>query len=58
MTATVGIELRADCAGFGLDVALAINLPGLEPQVMQELVEAAYAACPIRTGPARAWLFN
>jgi len=44
--ATVGIGPRADGAGFGLDVALAVNLPGLDPQIAQELVDAAHAACP------------
>jgi Ohr subfamily peroxiredoxin len=46
VTATVGTGPRADGPGLGLDVALAVNLPGQEPQIEQELVEAAHAACP------------
>lgn len=46
VTATVGIGPRPDGAGFGLDVALAVSLRGLDPQIAQELVDAAHAACP------------
>ncbi len=46
MTAIFGIGPRADRAGFGLDVALSVSLPGLELQIAQDMVEAAHAASP------------
>lgn len=46
VTATVGIGPRDDGAGFGLDVALAVTLVGLDRQLASELLEAAHAACP------------
>ena len=44
--AAVGIGPREDGGGFGLDVALTISLPGIEPAVAQELVEQAHVVCP------------
>ncbi len=32
--------------GYGLAVTLAVNVPGVEQAVAQELVEAAHAVCP------------
>jgi len=46
VTATVGIGPRADGRGFGLDVALAVSLPGVEANLAREIVEAAHVACP------------
>ncbi len=46
VTATVGIGKRDDGRGFGLDVALAIELPGIEQSTAQELVDAAHVVCP------------
>jgi lipoyl-dependent peroxiredoxin len=46
VTATVGIGPRADGAGFGLDVALSVSLPGLDQQTASKLVEEAHATCP------------
>lgn len=46
VTAAVGIGPRDDGAGFGLDVALTISLPGVEPAVARELVDAAHIVCP------------
>lgn len=46
VTATVGIGKRDDGQGFGLDVALAINLPGIDAATAQELVDAAHIVCP------------
>lgn len=46
VTATVGIGARDDGEGFGLDVALAIHLPGIEPSVAEELVAQAHIVCP------------
>lgn len=44
--ATVGIGMRNDGSGFGLDVALAVDLPGLAPTLAAELVEEADDVCP------------
>ena len=46
VTATVGIGPRADGKGFGLDVALAVSLPGLETDVARDIVNAAHVVCP------------
>lgn len=46
VTATVGIGPRDDGAGFGLDVALAVDLPGLDRGTAQAIVEQAHIACP------------
>ncbi|WP_428391758.1 organic hydroperoxide resistance protein [Lichenicoccus sp.] len=45
VTATVGIGPRSE-GGFGLDVALAVSLPGLEHAQAMALVEKAHAVCP------------
>ncbi len=44
--ATVGIGPRDDGKGFGLDVALAVALPGVDPAIGEALVAKAHAACP------------
>ncbi len=46
VTATVGIGPRDDGTGFGLDVALAVALPGVEATVAQDLVNKAHVVCP------------
>ena len=46
VTAAVGIGKRDDGQGFGLDVALTIDLPGVDREVAQELVDAAHIVCP------------
>lgn len=46
VTATVGIGPRDDGEGFGLDVALAVSLPGLERDVAQAVVDQAHIVCP------------
>lgn len=46
VTATVGIGPRDDGTGFGLDVELAITLPGLERDVAQAIVDQAHIVCP------------
>lgn len=46
VTATVGIGPRDDGQGFGLDVALAINLPGIDRETAQEIVDQAHIVCP------------
>ena len=46
VTATVGIGLRDDGKGFGLEVALAITLPGIEAEQAREIVDGAHVVCP------------
>ncbi len=46
VTATVGIGPRDDGEGFGLDVALAVSLPGLERDLAQAVVDQAHIVCP------------
>ncbi|PTQ13513.1 organic hydroperoxide resistance protein [Sphingomonas oleivorans] len=46
VTATVGIGPREDGTGFGLDVALAISLPGIDRDTAQIIVEQAHIVCP------------
>jgi Ohr subfamily peroxiredoxin len=43
--ATVGIGKRSE-GGFGLDVELAVALPGMERNDAQRLMEAAHQTCP------------
>jgi lipoyl-dependent peroxiredoxin len=45
VTATVGIGPRSE-GGFGLDVALAVSLPGIDKAEAQALVEKAHQVCP------------
>ncbi|MEU6264778.1 organic hydroperoxide resistance protein [Saccharopolyspora shandongensis] len=45
VTAEVGIG-RNDAGGFGLSVALVVDLPGLPREQAQELVAAADQVCP------------
>lgn len=45
VTASVGIGPRSE-GGFGLDIDLAVSLPGLAPAEAQELVEKAHQVCP------------
>jgi osmotically inducible protein OsmC len=45
VTANVGIGMRGE-GGFGLDVELAVALPGVESRAAQRLVEAAHQTCP------------
>jgi Ohr subfamily peroxiredoxin len=46
VTAMVGIGPRDDGTGFGLDVALAVSLPGVERETAQALVDQADIVCP------------
>ncbi|RXZ35735.1 organic hydroperoxide resistance protein [Sphingomonas desiccabilis] len=43
--ATVGIGMRSE-GGFGLEVELAVTLPGLDREDAQRLVQAAHQTCP------------
>lgn len=45
VTATVGIGPRSE-GGFGIDVELAISLPGLDRAEAEALVEKAHQVCP------------
>lgn len=45
VTATVGIGPRSE-AGFGLDVALRVSLPGIERAQAEALVQKAHRVCP------------
>lgn len=46
VTATVGIGPRDDGEGFGLDVELAVSLPGLDRETAQKVVDQAHIVCP------------
>ncbi|QND51180.1 organic hydroperoxide resistance protein [Phyllobacterium sp. 628] len=46
VTATVGIGPREDGKGFGLDVALAVSLPGIDAATAREIVDGAHIVCP------------
>jgi len=46
VTAKVGIGPRDDGQGFGLDVALAVKLPGVERKTAEEIVQQAHIVCP------------
>jgi Ohr subfamily peroxiredoxin len=45
VTATVGIGPRSE-GGFGLEVALAVSLPGVDKAAAEKLVQAAHQICP------------
>lgn len=45
VAATVGIGVRSE-GGFGLEVELAVTLPGLDRGDAQRLAEAAHQTCP------------
>jgi osmotically inducible protein OsmC len=46
VTASVGVGPREDGGGFGLEVALAVHLPGLEQAIAEDLVAKAHIVCP------------
>ena len=46
VTATVGIGPRDDGKGFGLDVALAIHIPGVDKAKAEDLMHKAHVVCP------------
>lgn len=45
VTATVGIGMRSE-GGFGLEVELAVAMPGMERDDARPLVEVAHQTCP------------
>ncbi len=46
VTARVGIGPRDDGTGFGIEVALSVNIPGVERAVAERLAAAAHIVCP------------
>lgn len=46
VTATVGVGTREDEPGLHLQVALGIDLPGLDGPTAERIVAAAHRACP------------
>ncbi|MDB5524196.1 MAG: organic hydroperoxide resistance protein [Rhizobium sp.] len=46
VTAIVGIGPREDGGGFGIEVALSVNIPGVDREVAEDLVAKAHIVCP------------
>jgi Ohr subfamily peroxiredoxin len=46
VTATVGIGPREDGGGFGIEVALLANIPGVDRAVAEDLLAKAHIVCP------------
>ncbi|MBN9024137.1 organic hydroperoxide resistance protein [Kaistia nematophila] len=46
VTAEVGIGPRADGAGFGLDAAIQVAIPGFDKAAAEDLVAKAHVVCP------------
>lgn len=46
VTAHVGVGPRDDGQGFGLEVSLAVSLPGIDRETAQALVDRAHIVCP------------
>lgn len=46
VTATVGIGTREDGTGFGIEVSISVDLPGIERELGEKLVAAAHIVCP------------
>lgn len=46
VTATIGIGPRDDGKGFGLTIALEVDVPGVEKAVAEDLVQKAHIVCP------------
>ncbi|MCE9686601.1 organic hydroperoxide resistance protein [Shewanella sp. AS16] len=46
VTGLVGIGANTKGVGFGIDVELQINLPGMAPEAARALVEKAHQVCP------------
>ena len=44
--AKIGIGPRDDGAGFGIEAALTITVPGVERSTVEKLVEQAHVVCP------------
>lgn len=46
VTATVGIGPREDGTGFGIDVSLLVDIPGMDKAQAEDLVAKAHIVCP------------
>lgn len=46
VSAKVGIGPREDGTGFGIEVALTVDIPGLDRDLAESLVAAAHIVCP------------
>ncbi|WP_421694468.1 organic hydroperoxide resistance protein [Aestuariivirga sp.] len=46
VTANVGVGPREDGGGFGLEVALDVNLPGLTKEQANDIATKAHVVCP------------
>ena len=46
VTANVGIGPREDGGGFGIDVDLIADIPGIDAAIAQDLVARAHIVCP------------
>lgn len=46
VSAKVGIGPREDGTGFGIEVSLTINVPGLEKALVEDLTAKAHVVCP------------
>lgn len=46
VTATVGIGPRDDGQGFGIEVSLTVDIPGLDRAIAESLTHKAHIACP------------
>ncbi|MBC8008584.1 MAG: organic hydroperoxide resistance protein [Burkholderiales bacterium] len=46
VTAQIGIGPRDDGAGFGIEAALTITVPGVDRATVEKLVEQAHVVCP------------
>ena len=46
VTATVGLGPREDGGGFGIEVALSVNIPGVDRAVAEDLAAKAHIVCP------------
>lgn len=46
VTASVGVGPREDGGGFGIDVSLKVNIPGLDTATAEDLVKKAHIVCP------------
>ena len=46
VTANVGIGSREDGGGFGIEVTLVADIPGIDPAVARDLMAKAHVVCP------------
>ena len=46
VSADVGIGPREDGTGFGIEVKLSVEIPGMERELAERLVAAAHIVCP------------